>query len=165
MKRKEYDNERYGRQISLRSRNEGTTGYEFERPTSIYTAGPHWQTLKGTPAAGGPVNTASSSSASSDEKDGSNLTTDPNDPNLPMKADPPPLPPVNYTPEDSQEAFRLSMERANERLRQSSKNRASLARLNRTKVEMPTYELTFTKILVPVGVIGLWFANYVLFMK
>ena len=107
--RKEYDNERFGRAVSLRSRNEGTTGYEFDRPTSIYTAGPHWQSLKGTPAAGGPTPTTSSST---DNITGSTTTTaslDMNDPNLPANVPPPALPPVMFTPEDSQEAFRLTM--------------------------------------------------------
>jgi hypothetical protein len=150
--RREYDHERFAvgpgagsRAVSLRARNEG--GLDLDRPTSVYEAGDGWQgPLRGTPAAGAgaPPNFSSSSSSSSSSADRAGQSG-------------------VYTAEDSREVFRASMERANERQRDSAKFRASLQRMQRAQIEVPSQSASFSRLLAPLTVLAIWGVNYMLF--
>jgi hypothetical protein len=147
--RREYDHERFAvgpgaagsRAVSLRARNEG--GLDLDRPTSVYEAGDGWQgPLRGTPAAGAGAPPNFSSSSSSADRAGQSGV---------------------YTAEDSREVFRASMERANERQRDSAKFRASLQRMQRAQIEVPSQSASFSRLLAPLTVLAIWGVNYMLF--
>ncbi len=154
--RRDYDNERFGRTATLRARNEGGgLSSEIDRPTSVYQAGNNWTApLKGTPAAGGPVDAAASTSSSSAVASSSSVDSG-------AAA----YPGARFTAEDSREAFRVSMERASERQRETQRFRANLARMNRTRLDLPSTDASMRRLLVPVAVAGLWAVNYFLFMR
>jgi curved DNA-binding protein CbpA len=143
--RREYDADKFSKSMSLRAKNEGFDN--IERPTSVYAAGGEWSAMKGTPAAGASATYTSSSSSSP-------ASYDPSDPKGPI-----------FTAEDSRQAFRASMDRASEKLRDSAKTRATLARLTRAKVDIPSQSVSLGRFLMPVAAVALWGVNYLLFMR
>lgn len=64
-----------------------------------------------------------------------------------------------------EEAFRASMNRATERNKEGLRSRATMARLNRMKIDVPTQRETLMKLKWPLAVIGLWLFNYYAYLK
>lgn len=117
---------------SLRARNEGLYGgVEVRRPTSIYEAGPEWITQKG--------NLASSQT----DLTGFDATS-----------------PNTFSAADNMDAFRASMTRATEKAKDNARYRASLARINRTRISVPsTSDSSWGMIAAPLAVVALWISG------
>jgi len=117
---------------SLRARNEGLYGgVEVRRPSSAYEAGPEWISQKGT-----------LSSAQTDLT-GFDATS-----------------PNTFSAADNMDAFRASMTRATEKARDNARYRASLARINRTRVSVPsTSDSSWGMIAAPLAVVALWISG------
>jgi curved DNA-binding protein CbpA len=64
----------------------------------------------------------------------------------------------------SEEEYRDTMYRQSEKLRADLRHRGSMARLSRSKIDVPTYERTYLLFAAPFAVIALWAFNYFMFM-
>lgn len=67
--------------------------------------------------------------------------------------------------ENAADAYRAAMYRAAEKVRDGARFRASLARANRARVEMPAVGGFSAAALLPVFALGIWAVNYALFMR
>ncbi len=149
--RRDYDHERFSRASTLRARNEGIYASELpvEGPKSIYEVGPEWQTMRGSAATSrGVASSAPSSSSSSGGAVAGGAASF-----------------SGYSAEDNEEAFRRSMTRATERQKETARFRASYARMNRPKLDIPSRSSSLMKLAMPLGVVGLWVFNYFVFMR
>ena len=125
--------------VSLRARNEGIYGgVEVKRPASAYEAGPDW--MSGKSSALGATRATDLTGFDS---------TSPN----------------TFSASDNMEAFRASMTRATEKANDNARYRASLARINRSRITVPsTSDSSWGMLAAPIAVVAMWIGG-VLYMN
>lgn len=67
--------------------------------------------------------------------------------------------------EDADSAFRAAMQRGSAKVKDGARFRASLQRINRTRLDVPVVGSLSPKVLLPVVAGVIWLVNYVLFMR
>ena len=67
--------------------------------------------------------------------------------------------------EDADSAFRAAMQRGSAKVKDGARFRASLQRINRTRLDVPMVGSLSPKVLLPVVAGVIWFINYALFMR
>jgi len=125
--------------VSLRARNEGIYGgVEVKRPASAYEAGPEWMSGKG----------SALGATRATDLTGFDSTS-----------------PNTFSASDNMEAFRASMTRATEKAKDNARYRASLARINRNRITVPsTSDSSWGMLAAPIAVVAMWIGG-VLYMN
>jgi curved DNA-binding protein CbpA len=124
--------------MSLRARNEGIYGgiIEVKRPASAYEAGPEWMSGK-----------SDAPGSRATDLTGFDSTS-----------------PNTFSASDNMDAFRASMTRATEKAKDNARYRASLARINRTRISVPsTSDSSWGMLAAPIAVVGMWLCGVFLY--